>query len=286
MRRPLRQVREILKDRPLLIAGDIFDKSGAPPKWLNSSELINFAMEELPDNCIAIPGQHDLPMHRLDAIKQSSYWTLVASGKISNLEHGRPRIVAVLDDGKGSVTAHGFPWGCEIKPPERGVTPEHHIDIAICHRYVWYGDAKYQQADEKSHIGRIADQLLGYKYAFFGDNHKLFLFKNPRYPTIVNCGTFYRRKSDEKDYKTYLYVILKDGRLARIPLDNSEDRFLDDETAQKLEAKEVRTDGFLTELAKLGDSALNYAETVRHMINAEGIPEPIRRIMILALERE
>src|SRR5688500_1062308 len=45
---------------PILCAGDIFDKWNAPP------ELIHFALEHLPDGMICVPGQHDLPNHRME----------------------------------------------------------------------------------------------------------------------------------------------------------------------------------------------------------------------------
>ena len=61
---------------PIAFAGDLFDK------WNVQPELINFALEHLPDGMICVPGQHDLPNHRLDQVHRSGYGVLVAAGKI------------------------------------------------------------------------------------------------------------------------------------------------------------------------------------------------------------
>ena len=69
MARRLHQVDEIASYQqvPVLCAGDVFDRWNSPP------ELINFAIKNMPPMW-AVPGQHDLPHHRLDEVHRSGLW--------------------------------------------------------------------------------------------------------------------------------------------------------------------------------------------------------------------
>ena len=86
MARPLEELRGLQEnyDCPILCAGDVFNHwNNCPP------ELINWAIKHLP-KMYAIPGQHDLPQHRLDDVRKSAYWTMVEAGVIENLPLGLP----------------------------------------------------------------------------------------------------------------------------------------------------------------------------------------------------
>src|SRR5262245_45393768 len=89
-------------DAPIFYAGDIFDKSNPSPR------LINWAIDHLPRG-YAIPGQHDLPFHRLEDIKDSGYWTLCRTTVLTNIQD-----TITLDLGK--ILVRAFPWGHEIEP--------------------------------------------------------------------------------------------------------------------------------------------------------------------------
>ena len=72
---------------PIVVAGDFLDHWNQPP------ELINFLIDELPENIYGIPGQHDLPNHSYDHIHRSAYWTLVEAGKINDIKYPNRMIV-------------------------------------------------------------------------------------------------------------------------------------------------------------------------------------------------
>ncbi|GAG04154.1 unnamed protein product, partial [marine sediment metagenome] len=124
MKRPLDEIRELarlhgkadgLKQVKILCAGDVFDSSGADRRrWNSPPELINFAIDALPEGMYCIPGQHDLPNHNYGEIKRSAYWTLAKAGKLHNLPPGKSMLLRL--DGSATVTA--FPWGYEIEPPK------------------------------------------------------------------------------------------------------------------------------------------------------------------------
>ena len=77
----LKQLEDTAGNLPIFCAGDIFDRWNAPP------ELINFALRNLPDDMLCVPGQHDLPNHRLDEKHRSGYGVLSNAGKIEDLSN-------------------------------------------------------------------------------------------------------------------------------------------------------------------------------------------------------
>lgn len=221
----LKELQEANDKCPVVIAGDVFDKWNSPPK------LIRFAMEKLPPNTYAIPGQHDLPQHRLEAMPDSAYGVLVSAGAI---QHLRSRIL--LPHGYqpvrlGPVTLYPFQWGEDI--PHLAKTHPKTTNIAVCHRYVWAENHHYPGVSSDKLITNIAN-LDQFHYAVFGDNHKGFMHYLPA-PNgkdtcvVFNCGTFMIRKRDEVDYAPRVGLLTGAGTnfasMRSVPLDTSEDKY-------------------------------------------------------------
>ena len=171
MKRPLDEVR-LLQSKyqcPVIGAGDIFnrwfanDSKGAP-------ELINFALEFLPD-MIAIPGQHDLPLHNYNDIKKSAYWTLVQAGKITNLLPFTHKDFSLTIN---NIILYGFPFGSPIQPLVRKANTLGKIHVAVVHQYVWIDEHSFPKALRKDKIKGKRKEWKGYDAIVYGDNHKGF----------------------------------------------------------------------------------------------------------------
>lgn len=274
MARPLRELKALsLKHGgiPVLCAGDIFDR------WNPTPELINFALEELPDGMFCIPGQHDLPYHRYEDIKKSGYWTLVVSGKVCNVTPNCPVATSL------GLRVHGYPWGF---PPTCLETPHDLlIEVALIHKYLWITGHNYPGAPGENRLGRTRKSLGGYDVAIFGDNHQGFMVLGKENKCgIINNGTFLRRKTDEKDYQPFLGLIYTDGSIDRHYLDTSKD-ILNEESSLK-DVSCIDTKEFLEELLKLGDASLNFADTVRNYLESKGMSDSVRKIILQALEEK
>jgi Calcineurin-like phosphoesterase len=270
MARQLRQLKEIQQDydAPIICAGDVFDKWNSPP------ELINFAIQELPF-MYCIPGQHDLPLHRLDDIKKSAYWTLFQAGKIKDLNYH------VYQTNKGPVvTLWGMPWGTPLRTPN---TIKGGIHIGLIHKYVWSIGYSYPGASLDSHWLSLLEKLKGYDFIISGDNHISFC-QTCTNQVWVNCGGFFRRKSDEIDHKPKVWLLRADRTVTPFELDVSKDMFLGTTKFKKDEEEYADVREFINELKEGGIKELDFREAVIHYMEDQRVSRDVRQIVLQSLE--
>lgn len=252
---------------PVICAGDIFDRWNSPP------ELINFAIKFLPRVMYAVPGQHDLPLHNYDDRRKSAYWTLCMTQRIQNLYgiHGPFQ----------GITITGFPWGVPITPCER---KDNTIQIAVIHQYVWKEGCGHTLASDAQRASKLKAQLKGYDVALFGDNHKNFVEKVGDC-TVFNHGCFIPRKSDERNYKPRIGILMSDGSLTFEAQDTSKDLW-----APIAEAKKKESDGnmqrIISELQDLGATGLDFKEAVKRYSASKNIAKPVQDIINQLLEQD
>jgi hypothetical protein len=252
---------------PIICAGDLFDR------WNVEPELINFALKHLPDGMICVPGQHDLPNHRLDQVHRSGYGVLVEAGKIRCIAG---KVTGNLGNG---FVAHGFGWGQDIQPYLKKDTLHH---LAVVHQYIWTVGNSYVGAPMESHLSSLMKKLKGYQVATFGDNHQKFLKKLKTGTTVFNCGGFIRRKSDEMDYHPAVGILMDDGSIREHLLDTSADKFHENTRAK--EDVPVNMKEFIDGLEALGEHGLNFREAVENYLHDQKINEQTKRIILQALD--
>lgn len=271
MARPLQEIRNLAARHraPVVIAGDIFHR------WNEPAELINFALDHLPE-AYAVPGQHDLPYHRMDLIKRSAFWTLVKVGKLKLID-----LPVVLQD---RLILHGFGWGKPIVPmsSERGDW----LHLAVCHAYVWKEGYGYPGAPDSARLAKYWKNLQGYDAAVFGDNHKGFLFQNraPAHPdgatirSVLNSGTLMRRRTDEIAYQPHIGLLHDNGDIELHYLDTTKDQFI---TAALVdERKVVDAEEFLEGLKSLETDSLNFHDAVLHAMDELSVSDDVREIVV------
>ena len=264
--RPLDQILMLQEQYrcPILLAGDVFDRWNSPP------ELINWAIKVLAtrwDNIYAIPGQHDLPNHRIDDIKRSAFWTLVMVGAIID-----------YDKEHKDFSLHRFPATRKIEPL---VEKSDKLSIAIVHDYVWKAGYGYEGAPADKHLPMGFDgKYYGYDVIIYGDNHKGFLTKVGK-TTVFNCGTLMRRKSDEADYKPWVGLITSEGEVEPHYLDISEDKHLEAVSKPVDEKLDIRA--FIEELEKLGKTTLDFEEAIKQYFVRQTERKQVQEIILKAM---
>lgn len=254
---------------PIICAGDIFDR------WNVSPELINFALKHLPDGMICVPGQHDLPNHRMDAIHRSGYGVLAQAGKIKDISG------STLASDAG-FAAYGFGWEEEIEPldpnnEQRPGAAKAILHVAVIHRYMWsVPGTGYPGSPEKARLYAFKKQLRGYDVAVVGDNHIHFTAQAGECQ-VFNCGGFIRRKSDEIDRRPAVGLLYSDGTVKTHFLDTSGDKFHAD--VQKREEIPVNMKEFIDSLEGLGEQGLDFREAVRQHLRNDDLKKPVKRLI-------
>lgn len=264
---------------PVLCAGDIFDR------WNPPAELISFALRCLPTGMICVPGQHDLPNHRIDQVHRSGYGCLMQAGKIVDVS-GENR-EAHNNSTKDFVPfrVYGFGWNQEITPPRKSEI----LQIALIHRYCWTEERKYPGAPEEANVAAYAKQLKGYDVAIFGDNHLRFMAsvggdgRNVGSGCkVVNCGGFMRRKSDEIGRKPAMALIYSDGTVSWKKLDLTLDIF--NEKAEERPEVPINMKQFIDGLESLGEQGMDFRAACENHLRNDDVPEAVKQIIINALE--
>jgi DNA repair exonuclease SbcCD nuclease subunit len=251
---------------PILFAGDLFDH------WRASPELINWAIENVPVMC-GIPGQHDLPLHNLEDLHKSAFYTLVHAGIIKLLDHNSIRI--------NQMNVQGFAWGQPIINPKPVI--EGTLQIAVIHHYIWEGNHCYPGAPAEDELKYLRKRLHPFDCAVFGDNHKGFL-ANSGSCKVFNCGSLLRRKSDEIHYEPQVGLLHESGEVEVIKLDISKDVIEATESTKSAEA-DADLESFLKELAKLKNSKLDFVDTMEDILR-EKKPDPaVRKFILEAMEK-
>jgi len=254
---------------PILCAGDIFDHWKAPP------ELINFAMDVLHSDMYCIPGQHDLPLHSLDDIHKSAYWTLVKAKKINNVSPEEPTPWG----GEAGIDIYAFPWGVSIA--ESKVRQEAgRLKVALVHEYSWMDGAGFIGAPKEQKFNKR--KYRGFNTVVIGDNHKRWEQKFGT-TTVFNCGGFMRRKSDEVNHKPRIGILRLDGSVETHELSTTKDVLIP-VVNDKPESVSANLTQFLNELKDLEGTDLDFEEMLMEAMQRENSPADVRAIIHKAIE--
>lgn len=257
MRRVVKQLHDIQQEYhcPILFAGDLFDHWNQPP------ELINWAIDLLPP-MLTIPGQHDLPLHRLADKHKSAYYTMPKACVTTDIVD--PYWFPIMDDGSTALGIYPFPWGVPLVD-RPALKPRVDVHIALVHKYVWYDDNKYQGAPDESHCHALLEKLKGYDIIVVGDNHKGFIYKHNG-TTICNCGTMMRRKTDEVGYKPFVGLLHKNKEVTKYYLSTKKDVIDTTVSNKQTEFDESDIMQFIHDVRTKSFETLSFKDAVLHCL--------------------
>jgi len=274
MKRPLDELAELSSyyDAPILCAGDIFNH------WREEPALVNFALKYLP-SMYAIPGQHDLPLHNIDLIEKSAFWTLALAEKIVPIIQEEPIVL------ENDIILHAFPWGRELTPLKQpAVKGKHHI--ALVHSFFWMEGHSYKVASKKEHASQFKNKVKGYHSVVFGDNHQGFTTELNGVP-VINCGTLMRRNSDEKEYAPKIGLLCRSGNIMvhRCSLKNEHLKTVEEDLSGSHSQAVGDMADFLNGLKDAQTKSFDYAEAVEFLMDKYSVSISVRKNLLEALGR-
>ena len=178
---------------PVLIAGDIFDK------WKPSPFLLAWAIDHLPNEIVAIAGQHDLPNHSLELFPKCGLKVLESADKAKVLGERDEKMLT--DSLSLPIKISASPYGTEIKKAEKTKLKT----ICLCHTMTWINKKPWPgcEAEDANHLMKKA---YGFDIIIVGDNHQPFVVEGKEGNLLVSPGSLMRMSADQYDHKPRVYL--------------------------------------------------------------------------------
>ena len=263
-------------DVPIFIAGDIFHT------WEVSLRLLNDLMmliSKCKNTIFAIPGNHDLPNHNYSNLYRSAYGSLVLADKIVEIGiHGK----IGLHLKKKVINVWGFPYGTDLIEVEPA---EGEINIAMAHKFCWYGKHSHKKAEDGNRADNLARQLKGFNAAVFGDNHTGFLHE--RDIDIFNCGCMIPRRLPEQLLTPQVGLLYSDAHIKVVQLDKSKDKWKEKiELPNNPSTSNIDVYSIFEGMESLPSEAkIDYAERVLDLMEQNEIREEVKTIVLNTLDK-
>jgi len=253
---------------PVIFAGDLFHKAKSPPKleilamhWMQAWQLQ------------AIPGQHDLPAHRLEAVEESSYGVVLRGlGILSTLSPECPRA-------NSDIKITGFPFGSPLSANTR---KKDLLQVAVIHQLIWKGEPPFPGAPESGNVKNVVKELKGFDVIVAGDNHQGFVTQVGD-TTVVNCGSVMRRAADQVDYQPHIYILHRDGSVKAIPVPIDKDKL----GLKHLEIKkdrDERVENFVKSLRDDAEIELSFEKNLDQYFNLNKVGKEVQQTILAAME--
>jgi DNA repair exonuclease SbcCD nuclease subunit len=247
---------------PILIAGDI----GHKPEWPNwlLTSFINVVLANKGLRILAIPGQHDLPEHRLDQWQNSGVGVLAAAGAIEMLVE--PFNNVTMND----VQIDTAPFG--VKPPEWDGGVEGR-NILVCHTLL--SDRK-----DDPNGGEYADPFIKrhdmYDLILCGDNHRTFA-KQYRNTLLLSPGSLMRMSADQMGHRPACFLWYAEGNIVRPMYLPIIEGVVSREHIEVVKAKEERLSAFTERLKGAGEIKLSFEKNAEQGMAKAGVHDGVRR---------
>jgi len=228
---------------PILCAGDLFHKARS------SKELEVWCLNNLPDNIITVPGNHDLPNHNLNKLDDSSLGVLNAADKI--LVHGVP-----LD----TFTTIDY----EDKK------------IGMIHSLIYHTDPIIAEGKIISKSAeKILKEHLEFDIILSGDNHQTFVVEY-KGRILINVGSMMRMNAGQIEHKPCLYLLCTaDNSVVQVFYPIKQGVISRDHIEAKTGVSE-RFDSFINRMNSDYEMSLSFEKNVEAYFKANKTRKPVQ----------
>ena len=248
---------------PVLCAGDIFDHWNAGPG------LCSWAFHNLPGGIVAIPGNHDLPLHSLTHYKKSALYLLEAVGKITVLKGDQINI--------GNLKIIGLPYGVKNLHLIEGRRTNQRRRILLLHELVT------QNTESSIPGGYTATKILkmfrkDFDLIVTGDNHQSFTVKTKK-SLLVNPGSMMRITADQADFRPrcYLYYA-EDNSVVPVEFPIQKEVHTRDHLIGKKE-REERIAAYIERMKTDWDVGVSFRGNLEAFFKENLVPRKVREII-------
>ncbi len=266
-------------DCPVLCAGDVFDY------WKASPWLCRFAVQNLPADFLAIPGQHDLPGHSLAEFEKSGLGLLDVVEAAAVLKS--PSYFVTARSSHNTFYVVGIPYGQledvlkdDFEFPK---TPSQGRRILLLHTLVW---PDRRPSWDKS--GITAKELLerfGKQFDLIvtGDNHQSFVYEGLK-SLLVNPGSMLRITADQEDHRPRCYLYYADTNSVQhiyLPIEKG---VINREHIESRKKKDERIAAYIERMNTDWEITLSFRRNLEAFFNENKVPRSVREIIWRAME--
>jgi len=259
----------------ILVAGDLGDKSKWE-NWLLEKYIKKFKAHS--QKIYVLPGQHDLPNHRLDKLSESGLGVLVAAKAIEELKILWPKNIGEIS------TMYNFPFGHHIKMPS-SFAPTHRKNIAIVHQLIvqsklWASQENFIYAES------LLKKFPCYDLIVSGDNHQSFVEKY-KDRILVNPGSIMRSTVAQYDHQPKIYLWCAEGNSVEeieIPIVLSKDVF-DLSRSEEIKKKDERMFAFIDSLRMDGEIKMSFKKNLEWFFRKNRVDQQVKDKIFMSLEK-
>jgi len=258
-------------DCPVLCAGDVFDK------WKNSPFLLSYAIRNLPDNMIAVAGNHDLASHSMENLHRSSIDVLAAAGKL--------RLLNDEDDiDCGSFVVCGFPWGSELEGIDSDFIHESgQKTVALMHYLVYQNEPPFPGAEKHGGNAKtILRKMKGFDLIVSGDCHQTCVERVGN-RALVNSGSLMRTTAAQVDYVPQVFLwnaATNEIEGVNLPCESN---VVSREHIEIKKQRDDRIESFVSNLKQNVEVGLSFSDNISKRIAADNISKPVQKLIYTAM---
>ena len=254
---------------PVLIPGDIFHH------WKPSPFLLSWAIEHLPNNIIAIPGQHDLPQHNIELINKSGLFVLKKAGKIKILSERETINIG------NSILIYGYPYGSKLHEIEKNSS---FIKIAMCHILTWVKTPPFPGCEARDG-NSLLKKLKGFDVVLVGDNHQPFVIENDG-RILISPGSVMRMTADQVNHKPRIYLWYAETNTVESVYLPIKDNVISREHILHTKKRDERIDAFISKLNGNWESSISFEDNIKRFLERNDIPTSTKDIIEKAIDYE
>ena len=266
-------------DCPILVAGDIGDKSKWE-NWLLEKYIKKFKAHR--QKIYVLPGQHDLPNHRLDKLSESGLGVLVASLAIKLL------IGPMIYIQGGEIFP--FPFGKKILKIEEYQNKKFGKsggqNIALIHQLVsqsklWEGQQNFTSAKT------LLKKFSCYGLIVSGDNHQSFVEKY-KDQLLVNPGSIMRSTITQFNHKPKIYLWrAEDNEIKEIEIPiQPPEKVFDLSAMKKQDKRDERMSAFVDSLKYDCEFKMSFKDNLERFLRKNKVKQEVKDKIFMAFEKE
>lgn len=256
---------------PILDSGDLFNA------WKASPFLLQWAINNLPDSMIGIPGNHDLPAHNLDLYEKSGLGVLGAAGKMLVLTTPNSCFLDLDLKYKLNAAIHPFPWGAELKGLSGKDSLSNFPEVAVVHAMTYTGRVPYPGCKD---LGATAllKKMGGYDLVVTGHNHKPIVIEHEG-RLLVNPGSLMRSTADQADHEPRVYLwYAEDNRVEPVFVPIEKD-VISRNHLDVVEDREARISAFVERLGGEFEVSLGFRNNLQNFFGENRVRKAVQDLV-------